>query len=249
MREVDRDGLVAACEDPLVHHQLDLDQVVRAWVEGPAVVVQHGVGWSDAPDGALAMLCLGPAAALDPLVARVAEIEPEPWRVVVEAASEPALPVGWRPRTPSRWHWMLTRVDPGPARTDGPGESGVVEVADDEVEALLDEANPGSHARPGTPGLEVWLGVRDRDGVLASVGALVRQTDGTGHLRGITTRPTHRGRGLGEAVTRALTTRALARGSGVATLGVYTDNEVAVRLYRRLRYDVVHTFTSGLTAS
>jgi ribosomal protein S18 acetylase RimI-like enzyme len=80
------------------------------------------------------------------------------------------------------------------------------------------------------------------------VGALVRQGDGTGHLRGITTLAAHRGRGLGAAVTAALTTRALAAGSGLATLGVYTDNEVAVRLYRRLNYEVVHTFVAGPTA-
>jgi len=33
--------------------------------------------------------------------------------------------------------------------------------------------------------------------------------------------------------------------SGVCSLGVYVDNEPALRTYRGLGYDIVHTFTSG----
>ncbi|WP_211357241.1 GNAT family N-acetyltransferase [Nocardioides rubriscoriae] len=246
MREVDRAGLVAASRDPFVHHHLDLAHVHRAWVDGPAAVVAHSVGWSDAPTDAEALLCLGPRAELDALIGAVAPSAPRPWRVVVEAASLPALPAAWEPTRPRRWHWMTTRSAPARS-TARPGVT-VAEVPPEEVDAVLDEANPGSFARSGTPGLERWLGVRADDGRLVAVGALLRQHDGTGHLRGIATLAAHRGRGLGEAVTAALTTRALAAGPGLATLGVYTDNDVAVGLYRRLGYEVVHTFVAGVTA-
>ena len=114
----------------------------------------------------------------------------------------------------------------------------------DEVDALLDEAAPDSHARPGTPGVEAWLGVRDDDGTLVGVGAVVRQPDGTGHLRAVTVLEHARGRGLGRELSTAMTRRAM-RGPGVASLGVYLDNEPALRIYRGLGYEVAHSFSSG----
>ena len=57
--------------------------------------------------------------------------------------------------------------------------------------------------------------------------------------------PAVRGRRLGTTLSAALTRHALQHGSGVATLGVYVDNLPAVRIYERLGYRVVHTFTSG----
>ena len=97
---------------------------------------------------------------------------------------------------------------------------------------------------PGMPDIECWLGVRS-EGRLVGVGAVARQADGTGHLRAVTVLPSLRGQGLGTGLSAALTARALAGRSGVATLGVYVDNDTAVALYRRLGYAVVHTFVSG----
>ena len=112
------------------------------------------------------------------------------------------------------------------------------------MNALLDAFAPDAHARPGSPRVESWLGMR-MDGVLLAVGALARQHDRTGHLRAVTVAPEVRGRGIGRELSAALTLAALHGGSGVATLGVYVDNLPAVAIYRRLGYDVVHTFASG----
>jgi len=136
-----------------------------------------------------------------------------------------------------QWHWMRTTHLPEPPAVE------VVPVADDEVTPLLDVVAPDWHARPGTPGIEVWLGIRDH-GPLVAVGAVLRQPDGTGHVRAVAVAPDHRGRGLGRELSRALTRVAMAD-TGVASLGVYVDNEAALRTYRGLGYDVVHTFTSG----
>jgi ribosomal protein S18 acetylase RimI-like enzyme len=73
---------------------------------------------------------------------------------------------------------------------------------------------------------------------------VLRQPDGTGHVRGVAVAESQRGRGLGRELSRALTRAAMAD-SGVCSLGVYVDNEPALRTYRSLGYEVVHTFTSG----
>ena len=165
-------------------------------------------------------------------------------RISVAEAAYEAVPDAWRFDVRGHWHWMLTRTPPAPC----PGEDAVValEGPDDmaAVDELLDLANPGSFARPGARGVECWLGVPGEHG-LQAVGALHRDPDGTGHLRAVTTRPGHGGRGLGTAVSAALTRRALAGRSGTATLGVYVDNVPALRVYGRLGYRTEVTFRSG----
>jgi len=223
--------------DPFVRHQVDPDQVRGAWVEGDATAV---VATGHLPAGTGRVLTLlGPATAVHGLATSLAGTIERPWRLTAPADAADDLPPSWRHTDRWHWHWMLTTTAPAPATVD------VVEVTSaDEINALLDEGAPTAHARPGSRGVECWLGVREA-GTLVAVGALVRQHDRTGHLRAVTVLPDARGRGLGRELSAALTRRALTDGSGVATLGVYTDNDPAVAIYRGLGYDVVHTFTSG----
>ena len=219
---------------PFVRHQLDPGLVRGAWRAGDAAVLlaerrvvggttvaATGFGGSDLPA----------------LLAGVADEVDVPDRVMVTGPAE-AVPARWPLAEVRRWHWMLTTREPSPPTVD------VVEVEDPaEVSALLDVVAPDSHARPGTPGIEAWLGVRD-EGRLVATGGVLRQPDGTGHVRAVAVAQSHRGRGLGRELSRALT-RAAMGGSGVCSLGVYVDNEPALRTYRGLGYEVVHTFTSG----
>ncbi|MCW2843021.1 MAG: mshD 1 [Nocardioides sp.] len=240
MREVGVDELLATSRDPFVrHHPLGAR---RGWLSGDALVVDGTGGRPTGPPPGPVFTCLGPAADLDPLMAHLADTGVQPSRLTVETASYDAVPAAWRHTDHHRWHWMLTRADvPAPAHA--------VVLVDDptEIDAVLDAANPDSFARPGTPGVECWLGIRDAGSAVA-VGALVRQPDGTGHLRGVTVLPSHAGRGLGSALSAALTRRALATGPCVSTLGVYVDNAPAIAIYRRLGYQVAHTFASGPVA-
>ncbi|WP_299050698.1 GNAT family N-acetyltransferase [uncultured Nocardioides sp.] len=239
MSQVLLDGLT----DPFLLHHVAPDAVRRVWRRGDAAVVEMERAVAD---GVRVMTAgVGPAADLDPLLAEVAGTADRPWRLFVDETSAGALPPAWRPAEPHSWHWMLTRQAPAAVA----GED-AVEVVDDAaaVTAVLDVAMPETHARPGTPGLECWLGVRDADGTLAGVGAVARQPDGTGNLRGIAVLPSYGGQGLGTALSAALTRRALAGASGVATLGVYVDNAAALRVYTRLGYATRHTFYSGQLA-
>ena len=113
----------------------------------------------------------------------------------------------------------------------------------DEIDALLDVAprtrSPARDTAASRPG---WASA---PAGLVAVGALLRQPDGTGHLRAVTVLPECADVGSAAAVGAALTRARFDGGSGVATLGVYVDNAPAVAIYRRLGYEVAHTFASG----
>ena len=142
---------------PFVRHQLDPDRVEGAWLDGDAAAVLVRRPMVDGPIRTLSGF--GPATGLHRLLDAVAaEVEP-PARVMVDAPDATAVPAAWPLTEVRHWHWMRsTRALPP--------ETVAVEEVDgpDEVDALLDAAAPDSHARPGTPGVEAWLGVRDDGG-------------------------------------------------------------------------------------
>ena len=63
--------------------------------------------------------------------------------------------------------------------------------------------------------------------------------EGASYLSSIGTAGWARGRGLGELVTLAATADAVAAGSDWTYLGVFADNEAAIRLYRRAGFEIV----------
>lgn len=138
------------------------------------------------------------------------------------------------------WDFRWTDAPPPPQ----PGEDAVFEVGDDEVRALLAVANPDAAAQPGDPRVRRWLGVHGPAGLVAC-GADTSEATGVGHLSSIATHPEARGRGLGAAVTAALTRSLLAGGHDVVTLGMYAGNTAGRALYDRLGMHDDHRFTSG----
>lgn len=239
VREIDPHELVATSPHPFVRLQVDPADTVLVLADGDALVVDGNRNRTGPSDGRPSLWCLGPPADLARLAAAAAPLVEAPGRLSVEAASYDVLPAAWRLPTEGHWHWMHTRDAPAPQ----PREDEVVEVTDHAaIDALLDVANPHSFARPGARGVERWLGVPGPEGLLA-VGALYRDPSGAGHLRSVTTHPAAAGRGLGTAVSAALTRAALELGP--ATLGVYVDNVPALAVYARLGFRTAVTFRSG----
>lgn len=140
-----------------------------------------------------------------------------------------------------RWSWLYT-FQPAPVESAWQ----LVELADaaDAAELLqfYEVANPVAESEPGEGATHLWLGVRD-GGHLVAAGASHLTPAGAPHLTGIAVHPAYRRRGLGAALTIALTNDAIER-AGVATLGVMTDNVAALQMYRRLGYAVAHDWCS-----
>lgn len=141
------------------------------------------------------------------------------------------------------WEWFVTEEAP-PVQ---PAETSVRWLDDGaaaEVQALLDRSSPRHDVRPGEPGVRRWCGVRHGDRLVA-VAAHVEHTAGIPLLASIATAPEYRGRGLGAAVTAWLTRTLLGEGAPMVTLGMYSDNAVARRVYQRLGYVCERELTSG----
>ena len=86
-----------------------------------------------------------------------------------------------------------------------------------------------------------FASVRDDRGVIIAVGRVAGAGDWAG-LTAIEVDPRFRGRGLGAAVTAALTARAAATGYGRIYLQVTDDNGTARALYRRLGFRDHHGY-------
>ncbi|MEJ5915768.1 GNAT family N-acetyltransferase [Pseudokineococcus sp. 1T1Z-3] len=236
--------------DLFLRWQLSPASVHRAWAAGRGVAVL-----ADRRRGR-SLVAVGPAEDAVTLVRAVLdEAAPE---VVTLPRGTPDLlaatdPV-WRQRLVGGDDWDWSWTDAAPAEPL-PGEADVVVLdvetrerpgADaDAVRALVAAASPRSSAQPGDPQVRSWMGVRDGRDVLACVASTSDDGGAAPHLAAVATHPAHRGRGLGAAVTAALTRRLL-RENPVVTLGMYADNDVARRLYARLGWTCSHRFSSRL---
>jgi ribosomal protein S18 acetylase RimI-like enzyme len=243
---------------PFVCTRLTRATVRAVWRLRDSVVVEQSHDRHGNPVTAPVLVALGDA---DDVAVLLDEVGRRlrcrrPGFVSVEASAFTRLPAGWSYAQANRWDSMWT--DEPPPRVLG---EAAVEVVEDEaeVQALLDVANPGSHGRPGDPRIRTWLGLRDAKGAtggaagdagdagdVVAVGALAEAPQSAvAHVRGVSTHPQHRGRGLGTAVSAALTRRGLDTISPLVTLGVYTSNTTAISIYRRLGYRHDRSFVSG----
>ena len=194
-------------DDPFVRHQVDRESVERAWARGDAFVIQGGRHRSPFTQLGPVLTCLGPVDDLSPLMSDVDRaLEVSPGRVTMEKSARDAAPTTWEYAHVRTWDWMWTHTRPTAV-----ARHGVEEILDaDQIDAVLDVANPDSFARPGRPGVQTWLGVRAGQRVndgrgLVGVGALERMPDSTGHLRGVSVLPEVGGRGIGFAISHGLT--------------------------------------------
>lgn len=141
------------------------------------------------------------------------------------------------------WEWMWTTTSPAVDRR----EARLV-LLDDRADAreLLEFArrhNPRVWTPIGEGAVDRWVGVRDAWGALLAVGGAQREHTGVPHLAGILTATSARGQGWGQVVSASLTRWALGQ-HGVCTLGMFSDNDTARRLYRRLGYRTARRWCS-----
>lgn len=181
--------------------------------------------------GQVAALLRAHAARLGPIrfaILPYGLLEAHPDAVRVTSGLEPIGP----------WAWMYCRTAPPPQ----PGEQHVGPVDDAaEVDALLDAANPTTHAR-GSAAL-AWWGYRREGRLLGACGIRIppappgsaeARTEGI-ELSGLGTHPDARRQGVGAAMMAAITRWGVER-FGLVHYGVWLDNEPAFRIYRRLGY-------------
>jgi len=139
------------------------------------------------------------------------------------------------------WEWFHTTNQPAAL----PSDEQVHPIDDrgraDEITAFLAEHSPTADTSPGLG--ERWFAIDGEDGGLAAVAAWGHTSVGAPHLSSIAVAESRRGQGLGRAIVSAVTRRAVL-GKGVCTLGMYSHNTVARRLYRSLGYDMVCAWAS-----
>ncbi|MEW2380005.1 GNAT family N-acetyltransferase [Micromonospora sp. NPDC047812] len=224
-----RDAILAAAgHHPYARHALTRGEVPRGWRRGDAVgwllPAEHG------PRGG-AVGAPGPAVELfADLVARGA-LRPGQW-LHLPRLDPAALPGRLAVARHDEWDFLWTTVAP-PRQPDEERVVRLTAADHPALTALIDEAFPTTTSRPGDPRIVDWYGIRDGDRLVAC--GADRSRGDIGFLAGLTVAPDLRGRGLGAALTAAMTRALLARHDTVA-LGVYSVNVGAIRLYRRLGF-------------
>jgi ribosomal protein S18 acetylase RimI-like enzyme len=244
LEEISLGALRRDTQDPFLRWSVPDEGLLGAWRVGRSFAVARTRGLRVATPAPWVLL-LGDPAELAAVVERLPELLGTlPGGATVSAPAYPLLPTSWDLAVRGRWDYLLTAHVPA-----APDDVGIHDVHDEAaISDLLDAGNADAHARPGDPRIHSWLGVSDELG-LACVGALTVTENGGAHLRAITTAPRARRRGLGSAVSAALTRRGLREVSPEVTLGVYSDNTPALELYAALGYSRVHRLVSAVTAA
>ncbi|MGH8971299.1 MAG: GNAT family N-acetyltransferase [Actinomycetes bacterium] len=236
--------LAASGGDDYVRAVADPARTREGWLH-PA----GAVGWvmrSRHAPGRLALVTVGPAvSAADLLRWVVEEARVDVGSVTLPRGGVEHLPTRFRVAPANQWEFFRTRAAPPPQPAEH--EVGWLEEAVDgpEILELLERWSPRHDAEPGQPHVRRWCGLRGTDGRLVAVGAHTEHQPGVPFLASIVTRADHRGRGYGAAVTAWITRALLAERTGWVTLGMYSDNDGARRVYQRLGFDCDHLFTSG----
>lgn len=198
----------------------------------------------------LGLLVLGPPDDAGALVGAMAGAGLHPadlTAVTVQRGALPAVAAHLPVADGNEWEWMYAAAAPPRVAA----EDRLVPLSEEDlpdITALLAEANPRTDARPFEHPGQQWVGVRDDAGRLVACGEREPNLAGFPLLVGITVHADERGSGLGLAVTAHLT-RAAVADEGVCTLGMYSDNDVARRVYHGLGYTGDHLWSSRRLAA
>jgi ribosomal protein S18 acetylase RimI-like enzyme len=190
----------------------------------------------------------GVAALIDALPQIADEVDPsrKAFSVSVPQHLELLLRERYRVLEGGDWEWFHTTTSPPPH----PSHDLVQPIDDvaraDEVRLFLEAHSPTADTAPG--GGERWFAVEEPDAAdradrLVAVAAWGTTQAGAPHLSSVAVDARRRGQGLGRTIVGALTRLAVAD-AGVCTLGMYSHNAVARRLYLALGYEQVCAWAS-----
>ncbi len=244
-RLADVDELIAMSgEDAYVRAMADPARAAGGWHHEDGAV-----GWlmpSRHVPGRAALAAVGAALPAAELLRRVATSDGVSiGGVTLPRGATAYLPTGWSIRPANEWEWFYTESEP-PLQEHESRVGWLDDAADGaEILALLERFSPRHDAEPGQRHVRQWCGIRDADERLVAVAAHTEYKPGVPFLASVATDTALRGRGYGAAVTAWITRQLLSGGTGWVTLGMYSDNEVARRLYHRLGFRCDHYFTSG----
>jgi len=249
----DHDRLVGLTGgDPWVRWGLARTQTPSLWHDGASGAV--AVRRTQPPYGVSLVLLPGPGGLSPATVAAALHLPPPgtrapgltaPRSATADVLAGVALAGLTPPDGGAEWEWMWT-TDAPPAV---PGEARVerLDPADPATRTgltrLLAEHSPRHSASPDRPDVAGWVGVRAGDPIIACA-AWVELVPGVPLLASVAVHPGARRRGLAAALTATITRRALAAGAPAVTVDLYSDNDDARRLYRRLGFRRAHAFTS-----
>jgi RimJ/RimL family protein N-acetyltransferase len=230
---------------PFVRWGLGVQNVARAWAApgGPVAVERYRRAYGTSltvvgePDDAVRVAArLAPRLDVGSVTLPRAAVVPDD-----AAFGPPGAGVGWE--------WMWTDRAPAPV----PGEDRVVELdassreVRSELTAFLEAHSPRHSAEPDDEHARAWLGVRagsSGDGDLLACLALYEVVPGVDLMASVAVATAARGQGIGLAIAAAATRRMLRERPPVATVDLYSDNDAARALYRRLGYRLDQEFTS-----
>jgi GNAT superfamily N-acetyltransferase len=212
------------------------DRVSRAWAVDGAVL------WLAGPPGRVSAVAHGDAAAVAGLTGRLwrdAALAGVSWLNLPRSAVPQltGLPTG----ATEDWDFRWTTAPPPPVpgadrvRVLGRGYSAG-------INRILDAVGPERSIRPGAAPVRRWYGILDGDRPVACLADVSRAQLGV--LAAVAVHPAARRRGLGAALTAAVTGHLLTEYDTVG-LGVLADNQPAIRLYRRMGYADVAPRTSA----
>ena len=243
LRELRADELAdVAGAVPFVRWGLGLGNVARAWAApgGPVAVERYRRAYGTSltvvgePDEAVRVASrLAPRLDVGSVTLPRAAVVPDG-----VAFGPPGAGVGWE--------WMWTDRIPAPVA----GEDRVVELdagsaeVRSELAAFLEAHSPRHSAEPDDEHARTWLGVRAPDGDLLACLALYEVVPGIDLMASVAVATAARGQGIGLAIAAAATRRMLHERPPVATVDLYSDNDAARALYRRLGYRLDQEFTS-----
>lgn len=241
------DLLTASGDDPFVRWQVRVDVPLRAWKVGDVVAFVRSRA-----SGREQLTVIGaPQQAADAVLVLIAPEPDAPDRttarahgVTVPFGTLPLLEEHLRIGPGDDWEWMW--ADASTLTTSG-AHSGVHRLpasSDDEVARLLSVASPRHSTDPGDDDVIAWFGMRSSDGELVACAAHTESVAGAPHLASIATHPRVRGHGLGTALTATVTGALLHAGAPAVTLGMYSDNAVARRMYQRIGFVCSHRWSS-----